>query len=85
MLFPNRRGGDHRKKPSPEMTDDAEERFQKMVDLIRDLDKKNFNKLMVALDLVFRGYDKIRTVQTEEEEMARAEDEEGLGEYMDVK
>ena len=74
-----------KRKSTPEFVDSIEERFQKVVDLVWDLDRVNFKRLIEGIDLVYKGYDKVRTVQTTEEKVAEAEDKEGLGEYMDVK
>lgn len=48
-----------------------EERFQQAVNLFKDLDKREFNRLMEGLKLAWEGYNKIRQVQSvEEKEMA---------------
>ncbi len=65
--------------------DPTEERFQKLVNLVWDLDKKEFNKLMEALKFVWQGYDKIRTVQTNEEKEAEAVGEDDLGDFLEEK
>lgn len=56
-----------------DILDATEERFQKMVDLVWDLDKKDFNRMIEALKLVWQGYDKMRPIQTIEEKTARVE------------
>lgn len=58
--------------PAPTMEehydyDNTEARFQKVLGLVKDLDKREFNKLKEALDLAWQGYEKIRQVQTREE------------------
>lgn len=56
-----------RKKHRGETTDYIEVRFQTAVDLIKDLDKKEFNRFIDGLTLTWQGYDKIRQVQSREE------------------
>ena len=72
-----------KKKENWSFTDSTEERFQKLVDLVWDLDKKEFNKLMEALKFVWQGYDKIRTVQTNEEKEAVVNEDEAT-EFMEM-
>lgn len=47
--------------------DPAEARFQAMVDLIKDLPRKDYNRLKKAMDKVYDGYADIREVKTEDE------------------
>ena len=59
----------HKRKASS--SDRIEERFQQAVDLFKDLDKREFNRLMEGIKLTWEGYNKIRQVQSvEEKEMA---------------
>ena len=44
--------------------DRVEERFQAVVSLIRDLDKKEFNRLKEGMDLVWQGYNKVGQAKT---------------------
>lgn len=44
-----------------------DERYQMAIELIKDLDKSEFNKLMDGLNLAWQGYDRIRKVQTRDE------------------
>lgn len=39
-------------------------RFQTIIDLIRDLDKKEFNRLKEGLDLAWQAYQKVSQSQT---------------------
>lgn len=39
--------------------DRVEARFQKVVDLIRDLDKKEFNRLQEGMSLAWQAYQKV--------------------------
>ena len=41
-----------------------EAKFQAVVDLIRDLDKKEFNRLKEGMDLVWQGYQKVGQAKT---------------------
>ena len=51
--------------------DKVEQRFQQAVNLIKDLDKREFNRLIDGIELAWQSYDKIRQVQTiDEKEMA---------------
>lgn len=42
----------------------VEEKFQTIVDLIKDLDKKEFNRLKEGIDLAWQCWDKIKHVKT---------------------
>ena len=47
----------------------VEEKFQTIVDLIKDLDKKEFNRLKEGIDLAWQAYNKVSqdTTATEKE------------------
>lgn len=47
--------------------DRVEARFQQAVDLFKDLDKKEFKRLIDGIQLTWEGYNKIRQVQTTED------------------
>lgn len=47
--------------------DKVEARFQQAVGLIRDLDRREFNRLIDGLKLTWEGYNRIRAVQTNED------------------
>lgn len=51
------------KKPKRSI-DRVEAKFQAVVDLIRDLDKKEFNRLKEGMDLVWQGYQKVGQAKT---------------------
>lgn len=58
----------HKKK---HQYDKVEQRFQQAVNLVKDLDKREFNRLIDGIELAWQSYDKIRQVQTiDEKEMA---------------
>lgn len=44
--------------------DRVEAKFQAVVDLIRDLDKKEFNRLKEGMELVWQGYQKVGQAKT---------------------
>lgn len=47
--------------------DRVEARFQQAVDLFKDLDKREFKRLIEGIELTWEGYNKIRQVQTTED------------------
>lgn len=49
------------------VADKVEARFQQAVGLIRDLDRREFNRLIDGLKLTWEGYNRIRAVQTNED------------------
>lgn len=52
----------------------VEEKFQTIVDLIKDLDKKEFNRLQEGMDLAWRAYNKVSQAKTAtEKELADIE------------
>lgn len=44
--------------------DRVEAKFQAVVDLIRDLDRKEFNRLKEGMELVWQGYNKVGQAKT---------------------
>lgn len=54
----------HKKKRD---TDKVESRFQQGLTLVKDLDKKEFNRFINGLTLGWQGYDCMRRVQTIDE------------------
>ena len=66
--------------------DRVEQRFQQAVDLIKDLDKREFNRLIDGIELAWQSYNKIRQVQTvDEKEMADITSTEKELDYIDMK
>ena len=51
------------RKASPSV-DRVEAKFQAVVDLIRDLDRKEFNRLKEGMELVWQGYNKVGQAKT---------------------
>lgn len=56
--------------------DRVEAKFQAVVDIIRGLDRKEFNRLKEGMELVWQGYDKVGQAKTREEK--ELEDIEGF-------
>lgn len=44
--------------------DRVEERFQTVVSLVKDLDKKEFNRLKEGMELCWQGYQKVGQAKT---------------------
>lgn len=62
-----------------ESVDRVELKFQAVVDLIRDLDKKEFNRLKEGIDLVWQGYQKVGQAKTNvEKEMEDIDESEKI-------
>lgn len=69
-----------------QQSDRVEQRFQQAVDLIKDLDKREFNRLIDGIELAWQSYNKIRQVQTvDEKEMADITSTEKELDYIDMK
>ena len=54
-------------KKKTKAIDPAEERFDKMMELIKDLPRADYNKLKAAMDLGYDAYQKVKNVKTEDE------------------
>ena len=65
------------KSKKKQTTDRVEARFQTVVGLIRDLDKKEFNRLKEGMELVWEGYQKVgqakSTTEKEVEDIEKME------------
>lgn len=55
----------HRKGTRAE--DPAEARFDSMMELIKDLPKADFNRMVKAMELGWKSYETVRNVKTDEE------------------
>ncbi len=68
-------------------SDKVESRFQQGLDLIKDLDKREFKRYIDGLTLAWQGYDTIRRVKTidEKENGDIIEAEEFLAKELDKK
>ena len=51
-------------RKSKRSIDRVEAKFQAVVDLIRDLDRKEFNRLKEGMELVWQGYNKVGQAKT---------------------
>lgn len=68
------------------VADKVEARFQQAISLVKDLDKKEFNRMMDGIKLAWEAYDKIRKVQTvDEKEVADIANVEKELDYLDSK
>lgn len=56
-----------RKKKDNQDVDKVEARFQTVVDLVRDLDKKELNRLIEGVQLVWQGYNKVEQSRSAED------------------
>lgn len=56
-----------RKVRKVEYTDRVEERFQTIVTLIKDLDKREFNRLVEGMQLAWEAYSKVKQARPAEE------------------
>lgn len=52
------------------ITDRVEERFQTALNLVKDLDRREFKRFVDGLTLAWQGYDRIKQVQTIDEKEA---------------
>lgn len=57
-----------KKKQSPLFfeEDPAEERFGSMMDLVKDLSRKDYNRLKEAMDLGYNAYQKVRNIDSDD-------------------
>ena len=68
------------------IADKVEARFQQAISLVKDLDKKEFNRMMEGMKLAWEAYDKIRKVQTvDEKEVADISSTEKELDYIEMK
>lgn len=50
-----------------QVEDRVEARFQTVVSLVKDLDKKEFNRLKKGMELAWQGYQEVRQAKTMDE------------------
>lgn len=68
-----------RKVHNKKSTDNVEERFQTIVELIKDLEKKEFNRLVEGITLAWEAYNKVRQARpVSEKEVADIDDVEKM-------
>lgn len=46
--------------------DPVEERFNSMMDLVKDLSRKDYNRLKDAMDLGYSAYQKVKNIDSED-------------------
>lgn len=64
-------------KKRTETEDRVEARFQTVISLVKDLDKKEFNRLKKGMELAWQGYQEVREAKTAvEKELADIEEPE---------
>ncbi len=54
-------------KKKNQTEDRVEARFQTIISLVRDLDRKEFNRLKKGMDLAWQGYQEVRQAKTQAE------------------
>lgn len=62
-----------------EVVEDAEWRFQTVLDVVKDFDKANFKKFVKAIELAWSGYDTALRAPTRSEKETGDIDEAELG------
>lgn len=55
--------------------DPAEARFESMMNLVKDLDRNDYNRLKKAMDSGYNAYNIIRNIETYDDIIDRAENE----------
>lgn len=55
------------RKRRKKIADPAEEKFDAMMNLIKDLPRADYNRLKDAMDLSYNAYQKVRNVKTTDE------------------
>ena len=55
------------KRKKPIVEDPVEQRFDSMMELIKDLPRGDYNRLKDAMDLGYNAYQKVRNVKTVDE------------------
>lgn len=56
-----------KKKTQKAEQESSEEKLDKIIDLIKDLERRDYNSLREGMDLVYNGYQKIRNAKTKNE------------------
>ena len=52
-----------RRNQEAEVTDSVQERLDTIIELVKDLQKSEFDKLTDAMALIWQGYDKVRKIE----------------------
>jgi hypothetical protein len=53
-----------RKRPIAKTTDPSEAKINTIIDLIKDLEQADYNRLREGMDLIYKGYQKVRKSKT---------------------
>ena len=53
-----------RKRPVVKTTDPSEAKINTIIDLIKDLEQTDYNRLREGMDLIYKGYQKVRKSKT---------------------
>lgn len=56
-----------RKRPLVKVTDPSEAKINTIIDLIKDLEQADYNRLREGMDLIYKGYQKVRKSKTKVE------------------
>lgn len=56
-----------RKRPVVKVTDPSEAKINTIIDLIKDLEQADYNRLREGMDLIYKGYQKVRKSKTKVE------------------
>lgn len=56
-----------RKRPLVKVTDPSEAKINTIIDLIKDLEQTDYNRLREGMDLIYKGYQKVRKSKTKVE------------------
>ena len=56
-----------RKRPMIKTTDPSEAKINTIIDLIKDLEQADYNRLRDGMDLIYKGYQKVRKSKTKVE------------------
>lgn len=56
-----------RKRPVVKTTDPSETKINTIIDLIKDLEQADYNRLREGMDLIYKGYQKVRKSKTKDE------------------
>ena len=76
MIFKRKKVG---KQAKAESVDASETKLTTIIELIKDLERTDYNRLRAGMDLIYNGYQKIRTSKTtDEKDNGDIEEMEGL-------
>lgn len=53
-----------RKRPVVKVADASEAKINTIIDLIKDLEQADYNRLREGMDLIYKGYQKVRKSKT---------------------